>query len=294
MKLTSSFRHLIPGLIGLAAALPAHASFLTGFETSSGYGTNTTVIGVQDSAAPSGNLWTGMFAASSYPGTLTSSTAHPQTGTQALQISALASEGAARGVRLDLGSSVDLTNPFSLQFALSIDSLGTPSSGYQAQVTFGSSGTNFGTDPFWFRVSFSNDTIRADINNISGLGVHEINLGTWSAYADIGNGVNLGGYLTFSIEIDPTTFAYTKFQVSGDNGSADFLPAIVADNGGITPHLSGTPGAFLQFFTGSNDSVTFNVDNISVVPEPATAVLAAASFGLLALRRRSAWRGARA
>lgn len=280
MKPTSSLRYLIPGLIAFASAFPARAAFITGFETSSGYGTNVTVVGVQDTSAPLGNTWGRMFAAATYNSSLIASTAHPQTGTQALQISALASEAQARGVQLDLGSSVDLTNPFTIQFSLSIDSLTTTTSGYQAQVTLGAAGTNFGTAPYWLRLSYNNGSIVADVNNLSGLGVHEINLGTWSSYAD------LGQYLTFSIEIDPATFIYTKFQVSGNKGSGNLLPVIVADNGGITPHLSGTPGAFLQFFTGSNDSITFNVDNIAVIPEPGTIALALGALPLFLLERR--------
>jgi hypothetical protein len=260
----------------------SQAAFLTGFETSSGYGTNTTVIGVHDTAAPGTNSWTKLFTGAD--SIITSSTAHPQTGSQALTFDKTDTTNAV-GATLTLGSSVDLTQPFTMAFALSVNSVSAGTGG-QAQILLGAGNTNAGSSAFWTRVVYDNGTIKVLVNNADGTGVTDVSVGSYTTYS------NLGDYIDFSISIDPTTMKYTNIQITGSLSSANVTSTVLASaSGGVVPHLNvaaASIGTNVTFASGGNDQINMNIDNLSVVPEPGSALLLGAglSFLLLRVRRR--------
>ena len=260
----------IPGALValLSFGTYAHGAFVTGFETTSGYGTNTTVIGVHDTAAPGTNAWTKLFTGAD--SIVTSSTAHPQTGSQALTFDKT-DDSVAIGVTLTLGSSVDLTQPFTMEFALSINSV-SAGTGNQAQIYLGAPSTAAGTDPFWTRVTYDNGMLKVMVNNAAGTGVGTVDVGNYTTYS------NLGDYINFSISIDPATMKYTNVSIAGSLSSADVTALVLAStSGGTVPHLTATAvemGTNITFVSGSNDLINMNIDNLQIIPEPTSAALA--------------------
>jgi len=285
MKYKTSPLHVLPiAALAMGFFLPsARAAFVTGFETSSGYGTNASVIGVHDTAAPGSNAWTSMFGAFGGVSTINSSTAHPQTGSQALNITKTAADP-AMGATLNLGSSIDLTNPFTITFAMSIESV-SAGTGNQAQFLFGTIGSDVSSQPHWTRIVYNDGTLYITVNNAAGNGSQEVSLGSYTTYSPIGS------YVTFSLSIDPTTFKYTNVQVSGSTSSANLTSTVLASaSGGTVPHLNfnaAETGGNVSFLSGGNDAVNVNFDNLSVVPEPGSAFLLGAGLSLLLLMGRN-------
>lgn len=273
----------IPGALValLSFGTYAHGAFVTGFETTSGYGTNTTVIGVHDTAAPGTNAWTKLFTGAD--SIVTSSTAHPQTGSQALTFDKT-DDSVAIGVTLTLGSSVDLTQPFTMEFALSINSV-SAGTGNQAQIYLGAPNTTAGISPFWTRVTYDNGMLKVMVNNAAGTGVGTVDVGNYTTYS------NLGDYINFSISIDPATMKYTNVSIAGSLSSADVTATVLASaSGGTVPHLTTAAidmGTNVTFVSGTNDLINMNIDNLQVIPEPTAAVLVCAGLILVSRLRRS-------
>ncbi len=264
----------------LVSAMPLRAAFLTGFETSSGYTTNASVIGVQDTSAPEGNLWGNV---SGFSNSVTSSNVFPQTGLLSMRILDT-STSAGTAAALDLGSSVlDTSKPFTIQFSWAItETGGTP--GAALNMWFGTA-VNSLSQKNWTHVNYNSNT--------QALGVYVTNAGgTSSQVVDIGNYTtiaNFGEYMTWSITIDPVLKKYTNVTISGSLGSIDATTTIQGVNGGVIPWISNTAGDppfNLWFSTGGAATITAYVDNVSIIPEPTASMLALGAFILLASRFR--------
>lgn len=208
---------LTAGLIFSTGFIPAMAAFVTGFESSSGYSTpNATVIGVHDNAASGTNSWVRMFGGDAQ---MTSATAHPESGTQALQFVNDGVSGAL-GSSLDLGTSINTANPMSISFGLAIESVGTPTSNHQLSVSLGTATSTYDTNPMWFRVGYNNGTLQFLIENTAGTLNALFNIGAYTDYTELG-----GDYVNFDIGINSTTGFFSKLIVSGSKSTVDWQAA---------------------------------------------------------------------
>ncbi len=270
---------LISTLLSLLGGTAASvASFDTGFETSSGYGTDTTVIGVHDTDAPAGANWNRLFGSSSVDSRITSSTANPQTGLQALRLDGNGT--AALSASVNLSAALSMTNPVHIHFGMALDNI-SAGTGNQAQVYFGAATT---TSSYWFSTYYTDGFLYLGVNTPSGDYNSGVNLG---AYTDFSQ---LGEYITFDVTIDPTEFTYTSVVLTGTvSGAVDKTATVQAYNNGTLPHLHDlSPDMYFSFVTGSNDTITADFDNVSVssVPEPATVAFLFLTGAWLLLRKR--------
>lgn len=259
------------------------AAFITGFETSSGYGTNTTVIGVHDSSAPGTNAWERFASLPSPDSRMVTSTANPQTGTQALRFINDGS-GTALATTLQLGSSVNVANPFNIHFGMALNNI-SAGTGNQAQVYFGFNGSQLGVQPYWFSLIYNDGSLNLYLNNAANNNIIAVNLGLYTTYSA------LGSYISFDFAIDPATNKFTNVQITGTLTSANLTSTVLAAAGGGTiPHLSATPNTYFSFTSGGNDTITADFDNLQIttIPEPSTNALIMGSFalGIMVLFRR--------
>ena len=234
------------------------ADVLIGFEKSSGYEANTTIIGVTDTTIPGIKPWVGTFGSSSFNALLEISTANPQTGAQALRLTNNAT-GTAIGASLQLTSNVDVKKPFNIHFSLALSQIseGTVN---QAQVYFGAKGSQIGTFPYWFGIVYSNGSLSLALNSSdNSTAAFYIELGNYTDYA------NLGSYITFDIAIDPSTNKFTSVKLSGALKSADLTKYVLSSaSGGTIPHLNSIPDTFFSLASGGNDMVIADLDNVYI------------------------------
>jgi len=255
--------------------------FQTGFESSSGYTSGSTVIGVTDSGANA--AWTSILSGAA--SAITASSASPQSGGLAFQIND-ASTTTAYGASLNLGSVVSTSSPFTLQFSMALSNLG--GSGSAAQIYLGAASVQPGTAKYWTGLvvdASGNISIYTDSTN--GTSANAVSLGNYSSY------VTAGGYLTFSISIDPSTMKYTSVVLSGSLSTADKVSTIVSGGGssGTVPYLHNTaslPSLYFDVIGGTASMATISIDNLSIVAVPEPSVLAFLGLGgmLLLWRRR--------
>jgi hypothetical protein len=289
MKNSNVFEKFTPtrigalSLISLFGAGTASAQFSTGFETTSGYTSNATVIGVQDSAAPSGNVWT------LYNGSATASTANPADGDLALTVTGTGS--AAQGAVLNLGTAAPTSGQFTVQFDFAVSADISASSGLQSQVYFGGQNgpgqMSNTTIPYWFGFYYDNGALALNTHNDASAYVSRVNIGTYTDFSD------LGEYITVSISIDPSTEKYTSVTLSGETSNADVTSIVLASNFGNIPTQNikvGLPENYFSVVMGSNDTGSTYIYNLSVIPEPSAAALflgLSASVMLFVRRRRA-------
>ena len=277
---SSAFRIFLQIAVLTAFGLvSAQASVITGFETSSGYGTNTTVIGVDDSGISGTDTWVNSFNTPAVNSRMVTSTANPQSGSQALRFTNDGSSGAL-GATLQLGSSVSVANPFTVHFAMALNNISS-GTGNQAQVYFGQNAPALGAQPYWFALLYNDGVFNLYLNNAANNGSDFVNLGLYTTYS------TLGSYVTFDLTIDPTTNKFTNVQITGSLTSANLTSTVLASpSGGTIPHLSATPNTYFSFMSGGNDTITADFDNLAIVPEPSTyALLILGSFGLSLMAR---------
>lgn len=274
--------HLFTLLLLLAGTAASRADFATGFETSSGYGTNTTVIGVQDVQAPIGNVWVRLFGSSANDPLVTSSTANPETGLQALQLNDTSGSDPL-SASLNLGSAFDASSTFTVGFGMALSGI-SAGTGNQAQVYLGHNTTSPGVQPYWLSVFYNDGALTMYVNNSTGTSGTNITLGNYTDFSP------LGEYVNFEFTIDPTTFQYTSVLLWGTtSGVVDKTAFVQSVNGGYAPHLQATPESYLSFVTGSNDILVANFDDVYVttIPEPsAVALMLLGGTGLLLRRSR--------
>jgi len=284
MKYKTSPLHVLP-IVALAMGLflpSVRAAFITGFETSSGYGTNASVIGVYDTAAPSGNLWFNTFSLPANNPKMISSTANPQTGSQALRLTNDGTSGAL-GASIQLGTSVDVANPFNIHFAMALNNI-SAGTGNQMQVYFGFANAQAGIESYWMTLLYNNGDLFMQVNNSTNNGVDIIALGAYTTYSA------LGSYISFDLAIDPTSNKFTNVQLTGSLTSANLTSTVLASpSGGTIPHLSATPNTIFSFISGGNDTITADFDNLQItaVPEPsAVGLLVFGAAAVVLVQRR--------
>jgi hypothetical protein len=254
-------------LLSLFGTGSAQADFSTGFETSSGYTSGASVLGVHDSAAEEGNTWTSLFGTASQ---MTTSDANPADGDLALTV--VAPGDAAQMAYLDLGSSAPTSDKFNVKFDLAISSDVSVDTGNQVQIYFGAeNGSSYlsdATTPFWFSVIYNDGQLLLSTRSESGT-VFKTSIGDYTTFSD------LGEYITFDITIDPSFNKYTSVSLSGTTSSADVTSTILAQNEGTIASKGGTPENIFSVVTGSNDTGTVYIDNLSVtsIPEPSALAL---------------------
>ncbi|MDP0498375.1 MAG: hypothetical protein Q7Q73_19455 [Verrucomicrobiota bacterium JB024] len=265
---------------GLALALPVQAQVTTGFETSSGYTSGASVIGVDDTGIAGSAVWQTVFIDT---GGATASPANPQTGELAMRVSSDATQ--VYGGKLFLqGSGLVWNDPqqrvnFSFGMAISSFSAGT---GNQVMVYLGENTVLPGTGKYWVELIFTNGELQLWKGNTSANN-SAVSIGSYTTFS------NLGEYITFDITVAPVSKTYTSVTLSGTNSSVDLTSSF---EGVSLPSYNGTPDQWIQFVVGSNDTVVVDFDNVNVnnisIPEPSTY---GAAFGvvvlmLAALRRR--------
>jgi len=251
-------------LLGLAGAV--HASFLTGFETSSGYGTNATVIGVHDTSAGGTNTWQNV---SGFSNSVTSSTVLPQTGLMSLRLLDT-STSAGTAASLDLGSAFNFAQPFTLSFSMAITATGG-TAGLVFNVWLGNAVNSLSTKE-WTHFAYDSSTqnVGVYVSNAAGTSTQLVTLGKYTDFATAGQ------YMTASISIDPTTRKYTNVTLSGALATTDVTSSVLAVNSGTIPWIpstAGNPGSNFWVSSGGLGTVTAFIDNVSVIPEPGPAVL---------------------
>lgn len=257
-------------LLACACSLSvARAQFATGFEAAQSSGSPSyvaggTIIGVQDVAVPAGSKWMNLFGSSSTNLTLTSN--NPAAGALALQIKDT-SETVANGAYLNLAgtSNLDLTQPFTLSFALNLSSISSATDN-QVQVYLGAPSTDMTANKYWAVLFYHNGALVLYVSSASGTGATAVTLGTYSTFDKTGS-----SYVRVSISIDPVLKKYTNVTLSGSGVTTDCTDLVRAVNGGVVPWLPNvnptvSPDANLVFVTGKNDTVTAKFDDIRITP----------------------------
>lgn len=270
----------------LSAALPLRAQFVTGFEAAGGYTASATVIGVHDAAAPGAAAWTRPFGVDA---DIFASTANPASGSQHLRIGS-ASASQAYSARLDLAGAIDFTKEFNLSLSFAVGSDVSAGTERQVVVLLGASSYLPAAAKYWLRYGYDNGKLFIDYSSPSGgSGYSTLTIGDYTDFAD------LGGYVSFNITVDPVLHSYASVVVSGAKKTENITSLLPDRPTGNLPWLgatAGDPDAFLQFVIGSNDIVTADFDNVSLVntsiPEPAVfaSMLALGALAAAGSRRR--------
>lgn len=285
---SSNRRALASAFAGLAlCGAPLSAQILTGFETSNGYTSGASVIGVNDTGIPGSAAWTAVAGFSAT--TPIASSAHPQSGAMAWRLERTVSTTGAVASRVDLsGAGVNFAStPITLSFGLSINnfSAGTVN---QFQIYFGDADINPAGGRYWSTIIFTDGSFHLYKASVDGTQNVGVNLGAYTTYSP------LGSYITFSVSFNPVTKTYTDLSLSGSVSSASFASTIAGERLPWRPNLAGEPGKFLTFVAGGNDIIQADIDNLSIstIPEPAQASLlvggALAAFAALRRRRPTA------
>lgn len=276
-------------ILSAGLTLSSRADVTIDFESSHGYTSGSTIVGVDDSSVPGTTKWTNLLTTTASDMVVSAGTGVG--GSQSLRITDnySASSGAAYGTSLDLsGSSSIFASAFKVSFSLAVTNMG--GTGNVAQVYLGFNGTAAGSQRYWMNLLMGTDgALNLVTDSVSGNSVANFSLGNYSAYAVAGE------YVTFDLTIDPTTKTYTNVAVSGSLNSINFTSTLSAssyNHNGEIPYLSGNTGlpalAYnLDLVAGGMSTGTVNFDNISIsnVPEPATFGLLAMAMGVLAVSR---------
>ncbi|AHF94310.1 hypothetical protein OPIT5_11355 [Opitutaceae bacterium TAV5] len=289
MQNTSRYILTIRSAIFVVAAFftpVIHAQFATGFETST-YTAGSTIIGITEPTASA--KWEDGFNNSS-SAVIIASIANPYSGSQHLRITNDAST--ARSATLNLGSSFfDTTagaGDITIAFAFAVGADVSAGTGGQAQFYLGTKNTDF-ANPYWFGLLYNDGKIDLRVNGSTGISSAAFTIGQYTDFSA------LGGYVRCEIVIDPTTQKYKSVKLFGTLADADLTSIVQSSaSGGTIPHIAAPSGAIPNYFsviTGSNDTLTLDVDAISIsqtsIPEPASsAVLFAvlATSGMFFLR----------
>ncbi|PAW79906.1 MAG: hypothetical protein B9S32_00855 [Verrucomicrobia bacterium Tous-C9LFEB] len=280
---TSTLKLLAPLVLwAMVGTVSTMGDVIIGFETSSGYGTNTTIVGVDDSTITGTAAWSNTFNTTALNGNLQTSTANPQSGSQALRLTNTAT--GALGASLQLGSAVDVTQPFNIHFGMALSGI-SANTGNQAQIYFGANSSQVGTLPYWFGLIYSDGKLALALNSSNNsTAAFYIEFGNYTEYA------NLGDYITFDFTINPSTSKFTNVLVSGELKTSNLTSSVQASaSGGTIPHLTSTPDTYIVFASGGNDTITADFDNlqISTIPEPSMIALVSFGFlGIYCLRKR--------
>lgn len=279
--------------------LSSRADVTLDFESSHGYTSGSTIVGVDDTSVAGTTKWTNLLTTTASDMVISAGTGVG--GSQSFRITDnySASSGAAYGAMFDLSSASSMfASPFRMTFSMAVSNPG--GSGNVAQVYLGYNGTLAGSQRYWTNVLMAVDgSLNLVTDSSSGNGITNFSLGNYSAYAAAGD------YVTFDLTIDPTTKTYTNVAVSGSLSSVNFtstLSASATNHYGEIPYLSGNTGlpalAYnLDLVAGGMSTGVVSFDNVSIssVPEPAAVGLLAMAIGMLAVgrsaRRQSTTRG---
>lgn len=274
-------RRALTPVFTLCAVSAAHAQFVTGFETSSGYSASGVVNNVDDSGLAGTTKWTSLNTGASTTGD------KPATGSLALHFN-VATTGTAQGNALDLSAAgVDFSQEVRLKFDLAVTSF-SAGTGYQFILALGTN-TWGANSKAWTGVIFDNGLLRLNRDSTSSPGAANLqsNVGNYTTYSP------LGSYITFDVRFNPVTHAYTHFSITGTTSSVDLTSTFA---GVALPWLGNTvgdPAKTISLVVGSNDTGIFDVDNLSLtnvaaVPEPSTwsAICGLAALGWTAAGRR--------
>lgn len=273
----------LTSLFLLFAVSHVAADVSTGFETSSGYTTNDSILGVHDAAAAGSNAWTAITASGFVAPTFLSSDAHPASGALSFQASRATASG-AWGATLDLGTAAPTLNNFTIHFDLAVQGAGT--TGNQFQIYFGPSNptNSTGSAPYWLTLVFNNGALETRSAGAGGAGVVAVGLGNYIDYSPSGS------YIGVDVAIDVTTMQYTSFVLTGaTSGVQDKTSVVQASNGGYIPNKSlGTPGNNFSLVIGGNDIGNYYLDNLQIgaVPEAGTDMLLLLGSGVMILLTR--------
>lgn len=266
-------------LVSTALALSFSAGSLSAATVSSGFEpvtdgtytvTTTEIVGKQDTSLSASASWTSIWTPPT--GVIFSS----QTGVAGSYGVRIVGDGTtvsggttARGAQIQVSNATSLlSSPFTFSLAMNVRSVGTPTSGQQAQVQFGASA--FGSSASsWLKFGYDGAASGQYyyIQGWNGSGI--VSRSVQASLVTAG----LGEWVTFSLTVDPTSHLYTSATVTGSKGTTafDLTGLQMAWDGTNAP----TNANYLSFVTGSSDVVTVDFDNVSIssVPEPATAGL---------------------
>lgn len=272
--------------------IPLHADVAIGFESSSGYTSGSTIIGVDDSSVTGTKTWSNIFSTDS--NSMTVSSVNPYSGSsQAFRI-ADNSATTAYGTAVDLSSASSIfTSAFKFTVSMAVTNTGT--AGNVAQFYLGYNGVAGGSQRYWAGVTCSYDgTLTLLTDSTSGTTASFYTMGNYTTFS------NWGEYVTFELTIDPSTMTYTDVAISGTKSSANKTSGLnsATYHYGEIPYLSGnavlpalTYNLDLVAGTGSMGTVDFDNISISNVPEPGAMGLVAlgmsALVARLAARRRT-------
>jgi hypothetical protein len=254
----------------------ARADFTTGFESSSGYTSGNTVVGVQDTSAPSGSTWVNGFGGSLIAPTVSSSNPAGGSGLHLRIDDTSAAANHNSDARLNLTTAVDLTKAFNFSFSFAV---AAGQSGGTFGIILGDIGYQLdGTGNNWFAFGINNN--QGFVYMRSGGTVSQVQVSSnLTSFSDPGN------YINVSVDIDPTTRSISSFFISGTKKTTDILATNSNFTGKQVPwqgDADNLPDAFLNIGSSTANIGTLDIDNISLsnIPEPSTA---AALLGIGAL-----------
>lgn len=273
---TSNWKRL--ALVSTALALSFSSVPLSAATISSGFEpvtdgtytvTTTEIVGKQDTSLSGSASWTSIWTPPT--GVIFSS----QTGVAGSYGVRIVGDGTtvsggttARGTQIQVSNATSLlSSPFTFSLAMNVRSVGSPTSGQQAQVQFGAQ--TFGSGSSWLKFGYDGTSTGQYyyIQGWNGSGLVSRSVLTSNVTA------GLGEWVTFNLTVDPDSHLYTSATVTGSKGTVafDLTGLQMAWNGTNAP----TNANYLSFVTGGSDIVTVDFDNVSIssIPEPATAGL---------------------
>lgn len=272
--------------IGAISVPTIQARLVTNFE-SPPYETGNTIVDITDPSAS--KQWEELFSGSRSESTV--STVHPLSGTRHLRI-VDSSTSLARGVGINLGDGVFDTGSgaadITIAFAFSISADVSPDTENQVQFFFGTKSTDYTKN--WFGLAYNNGNLYLRVNSSSGIASEWMNVSQYTAIS------NLGDYIKVEVVIDPESQKYKSVRFLGTLGDVD-VTSVVQSSGsaGSIPHHAAALNDLPNWFSiviGGNDTLTLDVDDISItqapIPEPANiAVLVAGVLFVCAVCRRN-------